>query len=108
MGVMKRNLLLVLALFAFVCVQANAALTVEQMTEPDYIINNGYSEAVAEEVLLIKNRANGQPAEPLYDRGHNKFVRFCRNVWGNFIDPAQDTDERIHHNIHLSPSPRDL
>lgn len=108
MGVMRKNLLLVLALFTFACIQTNAAITVEQMTEPDYIINNGYSEATAEEIMLYKNRAHGQPAEPIYDRGHNKFVRFCRNVWGNFIDPSQDNDERIHHDIHMSTSPRDL
>ena len=107
MGAMKRNLLLVLALFTFACVQANAAVTVEQLTEPDYVINNGYSEATAEEILLIKNRVNGKPAEPIYDRRYNRFVRFCRNVYG-YLDPAFDTDERIHHDIHMSPSPKDL
>lgn len=107
MGVMRRNLLLALALLSLTSIQVNAAVTVEQMTEPDYIINSGYSESTAEEILLLKHRVNGQPAEPVYDN-HNKFVRFCRNVWGNFIDPAQDNDERIHHNIHMSSSPRDL
>ena len=107
MGAMKRNLLLVLALFTFACVQANAAMSVGQMTEPDYIINNGYSEATAEEVMLVKNRVSGKPAEPIYDRKYNKFVRFWRNVYG-YIDPASDTDERIHHDIHLSPSAKDL
>ena len=106
MGIMKRNLLLVTALFTFACVQANAAITVEQMTEPDYIINNGYSEATAEEIMLIKNRANGKPAEPLFERKYNKFVRFCRNVYG-YIDPASDTDERIHHDIHMSTNSKD-
>ena len=106
MGIMKRNLLLVLALFSFACIQANSAVSVNQLTEPDYVINNGYSEATAEELLLIKNRVNGKPAEPIYDRGHNKFVRFWRNVYG-IIDPAQDTDERIHHDIHMSPSAKD-
>jgi hypothetical protein len=107
MGVMKRNLLLVLAVFAFTCIQSNAAITVEQMTEPDYVINNGYSEATAEAVMLVKSRAKGQPAEPIYERGHNKFVRFCRNVMG-YLDPAQSTDETIHHDIHMSPNVRDL
>ena len=107
MGVMKRNLLSILALLTFACAQANAGVTPNQVTEPDYMINSGYSEATAEEVLLIKNRVNGQPAEPIYDRGHNKFVRFWRNVFG-YLDPSCDTDERIHHDIHMSPSPRDL
>ena len=107
MDVMKKNLLIVLALLTLTSIQVKASVTVEQMTEPDYVINSGYSEATAEEILLTKNRVNGKPAETLYNN-HNKFVRFCRNVWGNFIDPAQDNDERIHHNIHMSSSPRDL
>jgi len=107
MGVMKRNLFLALALSGLLCIQANAYVTIEQSTEPDYIINSGYSEATAEEVMLIKNRVNGKPAEPIYESHHNRFVRFCRNIFG-YIDPAQDTDERIHHDIHLSPSAKDL
>ncbi len=58
MGVMKRNLFLALAISGLLCFQANASITVEQSTEPDYIINNGYSEATAEEVMLMKNRIN--------------------------------------------------
>ena len=107
MGVMKKNLLLILALFTITCVQSNAAVTVEQVTEPDYIINNGYSETTAEEVMLIKNRVNGKPAESAVLKKRNKFVRFCRNMYG-YLDPAQDTDERIHHDIEPSPNYRDL
>ena len=106
MDVMRKNLLLALALFTFACIQSNAAVTVEQSTEPDYIINSGYSEATAEEIMLLKNRASGKPAEPVYEK-HNKFVRFCRNLYG-YLEPAQDTDERIHHDIHMSPNFRDL
>lgn len=104
---MKRNLLLILALSTFACSQSIAAITVEQMTEPDYVINNGYSETTAEEVMLIKNRVNGKPAESAVLKKRNKFVRFCRNVYG-YLDPAQDTDERIHHDIHPSPNAKDL
>ena len=56
--------------------------------------------------MLLKNRTSGKPAEPVYEK-HNKFVRFCRNLYG-YLDPAQDTDERIHHDIHMSPNFRDL
>ena len=107
MGVMKKNLSLILALFVFACAQAHAAVTVEQLTEPDYVINNGYSEATAEEIMLLKNRVNGKPAESAALKKRNKFVRFCRNMYG-YLDPAQDTDERIHHDIHQSPNYRDL
>lgn len=102
-----RKLLSILALFTFVAVQANATTTVEQLTEPDFVINNGYSEAMAEEIAIMKNRTAGKPAEPLYEKKRSRFVRFCRNVYG-YLDPAQDTDERIHHDVHMSPNVRDL
>ena len=104
---MKRNLFTILLLSCAFCLQANAGVTVEQLTEPDYVVNNGYSEATAEAITLVKSRSKGQPAEPIYEKGHNKFVRFCRNVMG-YIDPAQSTDETIHHDIHMSPNVRDL
>ena len=104
---MRKVLLSILALCAFTVVQANATTTVEQLTEPDFVINNGYSEAMAEEIAIMKNRTEGKPAEPLYEKKHGKFVRFWRNVYG-YLDPAQDTDERIHHDVHMSPNVRDL
>ncbi len=109
MGVMRKNLLLVLALFAIVCVRANADVTPAQMTEPEYMINGGYSEAVAEEVLIMKNRVDGKPSEPLYEKkySNNKFVNFLKNSY-SYLDPAQDSDERYHHDIHQSPSWHDL
>ena len=107
MGVMERKLVLSLAMATILCLQSHAAISSNQLTEPDYVINNGYSEATAEEIMLIKNRTNGKPYEPISDKKHNKFVRFCRNVYG-YIDPAQDTDERMHHDVHMSPSVKDL
>ena len=62
---------------------------------------------MAEEIAIMKNRTEGKPAEPLYEKKHGKFVRFWRNVYG-YLDPAQDTDERIHHDVHMSPNVRDL
>ena len=106
MGVMKRNLL-ILALFTAVCTQANASVTVEQTTDPEFIINSGYSEAFAEEVNIAKQRANGKPNEPLYEKKRNKFVNFWKNFYG-YLVPSYDTEERIHHDIHQSSSWRDL
>lgn len=54
MGVMRRNLFLVLALFTALCISARADITLEQQTSPEYFINNGYSEAVAEQALMQK------------------------------------------------------
>lgn len=104
---MKRNLFLALVLCVAFGLQASASITVEQTTDPEYLINGGYSEAAAEEVLIVKNRAAGKPVEPLYEKKNSKFVRFWRNLYG-YIDPATDTDERLHHDIQMSPSYRDL
>ena len=107
MGAMKKNLFLVTALSLMLSLGANATISVEETTEPEYLINNGYSEAAAEEVAIMKNRVAGKPAEPLYQKKQNKFVRGWRYFYG-YIDPSVDTDERIHHDIHMSPSWRDL
>ena len=107
MGVMRRNLFLVLALFTALCLGARADITLAQQTDAEYMINNGYSEAVAEQVLIQKNRYAGEPCEPLYEKKHNKFVRFLRNCY-SYLDPAIDNDERYHHDIHQSPNVRDL
>ena len=104
---MRRNLLLVLALFTALCVQANAEVTPQQVSDPEYMINGGYSEVAAEEVLILKNRLEGKPCEPLYEKNNNKFVRFFKNCY-SYIDPAQDSEERYHHDVHMSPSWHDL
>lgn len=104
---MRRNLFLVLALFTALCLGARADITPAQQTDPEYLINNGYSEAAAEQVLIQKNRIAGEPCEPLYEKKHNKFVRFLRNCY-SYLDPAVDNDERYHHDIHQSPDVRDL
>ncbi len=107
MGVMRRNLLLVLALYALMGLSVNADVTPQQITDPEYMINGGYSEAAAEEVLILKNRIDGKPCEPLYEKNHNKFVRFLKDCY-SYLDPAQDNEERYHHDIQMSPHYTDL
>ena len=60
-----------------------------------------------EEVSIAKQRANGQPNEPLYDKHRNKFVNFWRNFYGYFV-PSYDTEQRIHHDVQPSSSWKDL
>ena len=102
---MKRSLL-ILALFS-VCLGVNASVTTEQITEPEYVINNGYSEKTAESILIMKKRVEGKPAEPLYQKNNRKGLRFWKDIYG-YIDPASETTEFYHHDIHTSPSWRDL
>ena len=109
MGVMRRNLLLILALFTAVCINVNAETTPAQLTDPEYMINGGYSEAAAEEVFIIKRRTAGESCEPLYEKNHstNKFVRFFKNCY-TYWDPSIDNEERYHHDIQMSPHYTDL
>ena len=107
MGVMRRNLLFLAALCAFIAAPAMAAVTVEETTDAEYLINSGYSQAVAEDVFMTKNRVSGKPIEPLYEKSQNKFVRVCKKFYA-YIDPAVDTDDRLHHDIHMSPDFSDL
>lgn len=105
---MKKSLLFVLALCAILCVKVNAEVTPAQITDPEYMINGGFSESAADEVFKIKNRVDGKPCEPLYEKKYNnKFVNFFRKCY-EYVDPAQDSDERYHHDIQQSPSFSDL
>lgn len=108
MGVMKRNLLLGIVLLSLSASYAVAEVTVNEMTDPEHLYNAGYSQLMTEDVFMHKNRVAGNPIEPLYNgKSQNKFVRFCKKVYGYF-DPAIDEEDRIHHNIKPSPSYSDL
>ena len=103
---MRRNLFLVLALFMTLSLSVKADVTPEQLSDPEYLINGGYSSVTAEEVLISKNRALGKPCETLYEENHNIFVRGWKKFLG-YIDPAQDT-ERIYHDVKMHPAATDL
>ena len=107
MGAMKRNLLFAIALMAFIIVPTMAAITVEETTDAEYLINSGFSQATAEEVFVLKNRANGKPIEPLYEKSQNVLVRGWKKFY-SYLDPSQESVDRIHHDIKLSPSFTDL
>lgn len=107
MGVMRRNLFLVLALFTALCISVKADITPAEQTSPEYLINNGYSEAAAEQVMIQRQRSAGEAIEPLVEKKHNKFVRFLQSSY-SYLDPAVDNQDRYHHDIHQSPSVRDL
>ena len=104
---MRRNLFLVLALFSALCISARADVTPAQLTDPEYIINGGDSEMAAEEVMISKKRALGEASEPLYEKQHNKFVRFLKGCY-SYLDPSVDSQEFYHHDIQNAPGFRDL
>lgn len=102
---MKKSLLFVLAFI--IVLPAMASVTVQESTEAEYLINAGYSQATAEDVFMQKNRVNGKPIEPLYTKSNNKFVNWWNSAWA-YIDPAMEENDKLHHDIKLSPSYSDL
>ena len=104
---MRKILLLSIALMAFLAVPTMAAVTVEETTDAEYLINAGFSQTLAEDVFMQKNRVNGKSIEPLYDKSQNFVVKGWRKFFG-YLDPGQDTYDRLHHDIKMSPSFSDL
>ena len=108
MGAMDRKIILLsLALSLVAVMPAMAEVTPEQLTDPEYVVNQGYSQLTAEDMYVMKNRATGKPIEPLYNKKSNFLVRGWKALWG-YADPANDEFDRIHHNIKPSPSFSDL
>ena len=108
MGVMKK--LLLLALVA--CLSANlvkAEVTPDEFNEPSYVMNSGFSELAASDIVIQQARANGAPAVDITDKRyyHNPFVKAIRSFF-IYADPALEDDYRIHHDIKMTPSVHDL
>ena len=104
---MKRNLIFAIVLAAFITVPAMAVITVEETTDAECMINNGFSQAMAEDVFMMKNRVLNKPIEPLYEKSQNVLVRGWRKFY-SYLDPTQDTYDRLHHDIKRQPSFSDL
>ena len=107
MGVMERKIILLSTLLAIAAVPALASVTPEQAVDAEYVMNQGYSQMMAEDLFIVKNRSTGKPIETLYEKDSNKLVRGWKAFWGYF-DPAREEYDRIHHNIKPSPSFSDL
>lgn len=102
-----KKFILTCALIGFSTLGSNAGITVEQNSDAEYLLNSGFSEALVEDVFMLKNRATGKPVEPLYEKSQNKLVKGWKWLYAYF-DPAQDKPDRLHHDIKLAPSPSDL
>ena len=109
MDIMKRRFILLSLVSMMAVVPAMASIGADQFSDPEFMVNQGYSQQVAEDAFVQKNRATGQPIEPLYNssRNRNIFVKGWKAFWG-YLDPARDEADRIHHDISPTPSFRDL
>lgn len=107
---MKTKLLLIAILATTVQLQSNAAISVDQATNPAYLKNNGFSSQTADIINISKARALGEEYysedEAAY-RKQNKFVRFWRKLYV-YTDPAAEDYSFYHHDTDTSPSYTDL
>jgi hypothetical protein len=104
---MKKSLLITLFLLGVITLPAKSAVTVEESTDAEYLINSGYSQTMAEDVFVLKNRNTGRPIESLYKKSENRVTRILKTIYA-YIDPAQELPDRIHHDIVNKPSYSDL
>lgn len=104
---MRRKLLFGALFVAFMALPCSAGVTVEESTDAEFLLNSGYSELAVEDVFMLKNRANGKPVEPLYEKSQNKFIKACKRIY-SYVDPAVDSHDRLHHDIKPSPAWSDL
>ena len=107
MGIMKRELLFSIILAIFLTIPVRASVTVEETTDPEILINSGYSQSLVEDVFMVKNRANSRPVEPLYEKSQHCVIKAWRKFYA-YLDPAADNEDRLHHDIKRAPSYSDL
>lgn len=105
---MKKLLLIAVALAIPTMVQA--AISVDEQTNPAVLRNSGYSLQTTDAVSVSKARANGQsyytPDEEAFKK-ENKFVRFWRKLYV-YADPAAEDYSYYHHDTDTTPSYTDL
>lgn len=102
--------ILLLTMLTVIPVAAQAAISVDQVTNPAVLRNNGYSAQTVDKVSIMKARANGEeyyaPDEAKF-RKQNKFVRFWRKLYV-YTDPAAEDYSFYHHDVDTTPSYTDL
>lgn len=102
--------LLLIAIAATIPAMAQAAVSVDQVTNPAVLRNNGYSAQTADAVQITKARATGEEyyvKDEADYRKQNKFVRFWRKLYV-YTDPAAEDYSFYHHDTDTAPSYTDL
>ena len=103
--------LLLIAMIATVApMQAQAAISVDQTTNPVVLKNSGYSVKTTEMVSVSKARANGQEYYTQDEIDLEKMhpvTRFLRKLY-IYADPAAEDYSIYHHDTDTAPKYTDL
>ncbi|MBR1461387.1 hypothetical protein IJ596_07155 [bacterium] len=105
-----QTILLVASAMMLIPLSAHSAVTVDQTTSRDYIMNQGFSEDTYEIVTVSKNRSLGKEyytAKERRDQELPKIVRFFRKFY-TYAEPGADDFSFYHHNQQAAPSYTDL
>jgi len=104
------KILLFASVLMLIPLNANSAVTVDQSTSRDYVMNQGFSEETYETITVEKNRGVGKEyytAREKRDRELPKIVRFFRKFY-SYTDPGAEDFSFYHHNLETTPSYTDL
>lgn len=108
MGVMNKVLLLS-AVILLSAGLVRAEVTSDEMLDPGYMMNSGFSELMAADAIIHQSRANGVPAMNIEEKAYHRkpLIHAIRKVF-IYLDPAMEDDYRYHHDIKLTPQYNDL
>lgn len=104
------KILLLTSMMMLIPLCANSAVTVEQATSRDYVMNQGFSEDTYEIITVEKNRGVGREyytASERADRNLTPLGRFFRKFY-SYADPAAQDFSFYHHNNDPAPVYSDL
>ena len=102
---MKKRFLITSLLILF-ALPSFAELTVEDTVSPDYMQNNGYSQATIDATRKFVAQSNGEALEE-QEEYKNPAVKFVRRLF-MYIDPSLDDHTFMNHDVNTSPRFDDL
>lgn len=105
-----RKFVLIVSLLLISQQICHSVLIEQEMCEPQYLINNGYSTEMAEMVNYQKSRSMAEEVnsiKPVPRSKRNKFALFWRRCL-EYIDPALDDDSFYKHDIITEPKVEDF
>lgn len=107
---MKTRLLLIAALAIIVQLQSSAAISVDQTTNPQYLKNTGYSDALSSDVSVVKARGLGQEyytQDEVTYKNMTPVAKFLRKFYV-YTDPAAEDYSFTHHDTTTVPKYTDF
>lgn len=90
-----KKISLILSLMVMISLPVSAYVITEEVTSPEYIINNGYSHVTADHVQLEKARARNQE----YKTERTMHKTWWRKAW-EYIDYGTDDGMLLQHDIN--------